>query len=102
MNEQGKEQISSLSSGLFLMLAVLAFFPYLEANDYVLPFKKLTTVQYSEFICWVFFGLWAYGVLRAFSYIISGVCCYVVYFVQRAWYLHKLRKPERVYTGDPL
>lgn len=32
----------------------------------------------------------------------SPVCCYVVYFVQRAWYLYRLRKPERIYTKDPL
>lgn len=102
MNENGKVSISYYTRLLIYLFCLLLIMPYYEANGGILPFNDLTSYQLSEIVCWCMLIAFIILTLYTISFLISSVCCYVVYFVQRAWYLHKLRKPERVYTGDPL
>ncbi len=101
MNDYGKGCILHTSFSIFLVLLALLTHPYYVANG-AYPFEEITVLEISELFCWVMVCLLVIGTLYCLGFLISGICCYVVYFVQRAWYLHKLRKPERVYTGDPL
>lgn len=102
MNENGKASIMVFSVDICLLLSLLLVTPYYEANGGVFPTDNITVVQTSEIVFWCLFIAFIALSLWVISHIISLVCCYAVYFVQRAWYLHKLRKPERIYTGDPL
>lgn len=102
MNENGKSSIIVYSVDILLLLSILLVQPYYKANGGVFPTDNITVVQISEIVFWCLFIAFIALSLWVISYIISSVCCYAVYFVQRAWYLHKLRKPERLYTGDPL
>lgn len=102
MNDNGKVSISYYTQCLILLFCLLLIMPYYEANGGLFPFNNLTNLQLAEIVSWCMFIAFIFLSLYTISFLISSVCCYAVYFVQRAWYLHKLRKPERVYTGDPL
>lgn len=102
MNDYGKSCISTFGADIFFLFILLAVMPFYYSNGNAMPFENITGVQVSELVCWcslcafVFLGFWVLG------HLISGVCCYAVYFFQRILYIRKLYKPERVYTGDPL
>ncbi len=101
MNEHGKDEIKFLSLSLAFMFILLSFMPLYEVNG-GLPVNDFTEIQVSECIFWAYFFFCILSLFYGLSHFISTACCYLVYFVQRYWYLRKLRKPERVYTGDPL
>ncbi len=101
MNDYGKLGISTFAPNLFAMFILLSILPFYEANG-SLPVEGMTDLQISEIVFWAGFFAFILGSFYALSYIISFVGHYLVYFVQRYWYLRKLRKPERIYTGDPL
>lgn len=107
MNENGKSVRDGLIMGLVLMIFGLVVHEYLEMTGSVYPstaeFQAL--FKSAEFLEHVFtFVLCAFWIatVHTLGFIAVNIAVYSVYFVQRAWYLHKLRKPERVYTGDPL
>lgn len=102
MNEYGKSIISSLAQSIFFMCFLFAVIPYYRANGNTLPIYNITPVQVSELAFWCMFFVFIIGTFWVLGHVISTVCCYAVYFVQRFWYLRKLRKPERIYTGDPV
>jgi len=93
MNDYGKLGISTFALSLFDMFFVMSIYPLYESNGRF-PIEGFTTLQVSECVFWA--GLFAFviGSLYFLSYVISFVGHYLVYFVQRYWYLRKLRKPE--------
>ena len=102
MNEFGRDSILFYGLSISYLFLLLASMPFYRFNGNAYPFENITDLQISELVCWlipcffIFVSVWCIG------HLISSVFCYAVYFVQRAWYLHKLRKPERIYTGVPL
>lgn len=102
MNEFGHASIFHNACSLLIMFSLFLMIPYYEANGRFLPMDNITELQISEIVCWCMFIAFIGLSLYVISFLISSLCCHAVYFVQRAWYLHKLRKPERIYTGDLL
>lgn len=104
MNEHGKSCIEGLIMGLSLILIAAILLPYIESCGFYFPFSAelFQSVEFSERAFWFMICGWLFAACHGFSYLVGNIFIYAVYFVQRAWYLRKLRKPERVYTGDPL
>ena len=102
MNDFGKSSVHILTVDFFLMLLAVLSMPYIESSGSSFGYVTDITPDLSEHIYWFFLCLCSLAMCLALCFLISALFCYSVYFVQRAWYLHKLRKPERVYTGDLL
>ena len=102
MNDFGKGEIQSMSSGFIMMFIGILVYPFFESNGFTSPLVDFDPLQLSEFVYWLMAGVFILLSLHVISNLASAVCCYAVYFINRAWFFYKLRKPERVYTGDLL
>lgn len=102
MNDLFESCARSLSFGFFIMFVAVLVLPYAEASGDSFRYITEITPEISEHFYWLIICCGTLAFCAAIGAFISIVCCFIVYLVQRAWYLHKLRKPERVYTGDPL
>lgn len=107
MNEYGKSARDGLIMGLVLMIFGCVVLEYLELTGSAFPSTAefQTFIKSTEFLERVFmFVLCAswIGFAHCLGYIVGNITVYSVYFVQRFWYLRKLLKPERIYTGDPV
>lgn len=102
MNDYGKSCVHTLTLDFFLIVNVVLVMPYLEASGSLFGYVTDITPELSEHYYWLFLCVSSLGMCLAFCFLISGLICYAVYFVQRIYYIRKLHKPERVYTGDPL
>ncbi len=107
MNEEGKSSIKLyiMSLSFFFFCFFVQRYYEMTGKDYPSPSEFTLFFQSTEFSEYVFIFVACAYLLVCFwclSCILVNIVVYAVYFVQRFWYLHKLRKPERVYTGDPL
>lgn len=99
MNEWGREYIKFLSMQLVFLGVILSAWPYMIANNLTCSIE-FSEIQVSEHYYWIFIHGVEFALLVSISVVVSTLVCYLVYIVQRSWFLYKLRKPERVYTGD--
>lgn len=101
MNEEGKSFFSSYKSFIFFLLVLLSFCPYVDfitdenierlfSSD-VLPENLLVFTSCASF----------FGFIWLFSYLGSWILSLLVHLGMRLFFLHKLRKPVLLYTGDP-
>lgn len=104
MNEEGKATKELVVCCMSLMLLACFLLPFFDSIgfEFPLPAELFQTLEYSERVFWFIHCGLLISLIYVFSVIVGNISVYAVYFVQRFWYLHKLRKPERVYTGDPL
>lgn len=98
MNEEGKSSLKFQSVCFFIVLCFYMMVPAYSLNGGDMPLDLYSETFSKEFS--VFFILCLYALLGYFlCYILSSVWCYVIYFIQRQWCLHKFRKPVMIYKG---
>jgi len=104
MNEEGKSWIFATILSFFTGFSAVFLMPFFYSNGGDLPLGSefIGSLEFSERLFWFLSCVSLLAGVVSFLYVIVNIAFYSVYFVQRYWYLRKLRKPERVYTGDPL
>lgn len=99
MNEYGISSISHHAFWIAFMFLLLSLMPFYEASGGYEFMGRFTDLQISELLFWFFIPFACFVLFYCVGYLISGICCFAVYLVQKAFYVHKLRKPVRLYTG---
>ena len=104
MNEEGKSWISATIFSFFNAFITVFLMPFFYSNGSKFPLgvEFIGSVEFSERFFWFLMSVSLLASVAVILFVIVSIAFYSVYFVQRYCYLRKLRKPERVYTGDPL
>lgn len=104
MNEHGKSFKDAIVVTLSFLCLSGILLPFYEAVGFDIPFSAeiICSLEFAERMFWFMVCSFILVSMHVIGFIVGNVISYAVYFIQRAWYLHKLRKPERIYTGDPL
>ncbi len=95
MNENGKAFRIGLDTAIRFLLTVLFLMPYFEFCGNSFP--AANSLELSENLFWFLQCCVVVGLTFFIGCIGSCIIVYIVYYVQRVYFLCKLRRPERVY-----
>lgn len=99
MNEYGLASIRHYGELFTWFFALSYLMPFFKLNDVQLILGNLTELQYTELLFWFMIPLVFLIFLRAAGMFVSSIFCVLIYLFQKSYVLHKLSKPERLYTG---